>query len=77
VPTKCSGIGYGDGYTAVDTDDEEKLRRFVSLMWIVTSTPEDCTKTGHALVVDLEPGRRFNPWIVLACEFPNDTGDLD
>lgn len=45
MPTKCSGIGYGDGYTAVDTDDEEKLRRLVSLIWIVTSTLEDCTKT--------------------------------
>ena len=77
VPTNGSGLGYGDGSPSVDADDEEKLRRFVSLMWIVTSTPEDCTKTGHALVVDLEPGRRFNPWIVLACEFPNDTGDLD
>lgn len=76
MPTKCSGIGYGDGYTAVDTDDEEKLRRLVR-MWIVISTPEDCTKTGHALVVDLEPGRGFHPWIVLACGFPNDTGDLD
>ena len=53
-------------------DDENKLRRFVSLGWIVKGDEEVWHKTGHALVVELEPGRERNPWIVLAYEWPND-----
>ena len=53
-------------------DVENKLRRFVSLGWIVKGDEEVWHKTGHALVVELEPGRDRNPWIVLAYEWPND-----
>ena len=53
-------------------NDEEKLRRWVSLGWVVKGTEKHWWKTGHALVVDVEPGRDRNAWIVLASHWPND-----
>ena len=79
APTNCQAIAYPDGHPSEDEirlglseDDENKLRRFVSLGWVVKGDEEVWHKTGHALVVDLEPGRERNPWIVLAYEWPND-----
>lgn len=86
VSTNCSAISYPDGHpsegeliTGVGCCDgeEEKLRRFVSIGWVVTGTRDDYGKTGHSLVIDVQNNRQLNPWIVLASEFPNDSGDLD
>ena len=81
APTNCQAISYPDGHPSegelklVPSADEDKLRRFVSLGWIVTGDEKIWHKTGHALVVDLEPGRERNPWIVLAKKWPNDGED--
>lgn len=40
--------------------------------WFVQGDEKRCRKTGHALVVDLEPGRDRNPWIVLAYHWPHE-----
>ena len=78
--TQCEAISYPDGYPSegelqlkgAPGEDEEKLRRFIVLGWVVQGDEKRCKKTGHALVVDLEPGRDRNPWIVLAYHWPND-----
>ena len=81
APTNCQAISYPDGHPSEGelkldpSKDETKLRRFVSLGWIVTGDEKIWHKTGHALVVDLEPGRERNPWIVLAKQWPNDGED--
>ena len=81
APTNCQAISYPDGHpsegeiTLVPSEDEDKLRRFVSLGWIVEGDEKVWHKTGHALVVNLEPGRERNPWIVLASTWPNDGQD--
>ena len=86
APTNCQAVAYPDGHPSEDeiklglSQDENRLRRFVSLGWVVKGDEQVWHKTGHALVVDLEPGRERNPWIVQADEWPNDgeeTGDID
>ena len=78
----CQAIDYPDGHSSsgelklVPSDDENELRRFVSLGDIVKRDGKNWRKTGHALVVDLEPGRERNPCIVLAKEWDNDGEDI-
>ena len=68
-------VNYPDGHPSeeemifqVPKEDEQKLRRFVCLGRILEGTREENQKTGHVLVVDVEPGRNLRPWIVLASE---------
>ncbi|KAL8737648.1 MAG: hypothetical protein Q9181_001462, partial [Wetmoreana brouardii] len=66
-----------DSVSTVIDEDDQRLRRFVSLGWMVLGTPDRFRKTGHALVVDVEPGQDLHPWIVLASEFQDDEADDD
>ncbi len=77
--TNCCAIMYPDGhpseaYIATQGQNNEQLRRWTGLGWIATGegTRNDWRKTGHALVIDMEPGRDLNPWIVLTSHYPND-----
>ena len=58
-------------------DDGEKLRRWVSLRHLSIGPAEDAYKTGHFLVIDVEPGRNLAPWIILASQYANDSGFMD
>ena len=86
--TFSEAISYPDGHPSEDeftlrvnnNDDEEELRRYVSLGWVVQGTRDEFEYTGHALVIDVEEGRNLNPWIVLSSKYPNNgeptwTGD--
>ena len=58
----------------IKPSDDNKLRRFKSLGFILQ---EDCgvwTKTGHVLVIDMDDKvrRQRQPWFVLASEWPMD-----
>ncbi|KAL6713710.1 hypothetical protein ACLMJK_009175 [Lecanora helva] len=78
--THSQAITYPDGHPSEGSialagdESEEKLRRFFSLGYVLTGPPTATYKTGHVLVIDLEPGRNLNPWIVLASKYPCDTG---
>ncbi|KAL9603177.1 MAG: hypothetical protein Q9219_001380 [cf. Caloplaca sp. 3 TL-2023] len=82
VATNCSAISYPDGHPSeqeivmvVPGETDQKLRRFVSLGYVVQGTSKNYRLTGHALVADVEKGRNLHPWIVLASTFPNDNMD--
>ena len=83
--TQCGAISYSDGHPSegeltlnVNTaDDEEKLRRWVSLGWILQGTSTNRYHTGHVLVIDVEEGRNWNPWIVLASKVPTEGESWD
>ena len=85
--TFCSAMIYPDSHRPCDKEsqlgvglrnhDEQRLRRFVSIGWVVRGTSKRISKTGHALVIDVEEGRNLGAWLVLASSFPNKTGDMD
>lgn len=57
------------------SDQDTLLRRFLCLGWVVRQDgPDLWTKTGHALVVDLDktPNKKRHPWFVLATQWPDD-----
>lgn len=72
-------ISYPDGHPSTaeirrPDSAQDKLRYFASLGW-TAQWSDTChwTTTGHALVVDMEPGRDRQPWIVLASKWPEDS----
>jgi hypothetical protein len=46
----------------VDASEDTKLRRFASLGWVIHVRPNGSwSKTGHALVMDMDKGRDRHP----------------
>ncbi|KAL8949649.1 MAG: hypothetical protein Q9222_004250 [Ikaeria aurantiellina] len=86
----CVAISYPDGCPSdqvftlttcgnqqdatVRPSEDDKLRRFVALGWVVRESQGVLRKTGHLLVVDMDDRsvRRRSPWIILASEWPTD-----
>ncbi|KAL8748416.1 MAG: hypothetical protein Q9184_007319 [Pyrenodesmia sp. 2 TL-2023] len=61
-------------YTVTARDDD-KLRRFAALGWVVMESPNgEWDKTGHVLVIDMDDRdvRHRHPWLILASEWPTD-----
>ncbi|KAL8922449.1 MAG: hypothetical protein Q9208_005171 [Pyrenodesmia sp. 3 TL-2023] len=61
-------------YTVTAREDD-KLRRFAALGWVVMENPQgEWDKTGHVLVIDMDDRdvRHRHPWLILASEWPTD-----
>jgi len=79
-------IGYPDEHPAapdaqkrvVKSSEDTKLRRFASLGWVIHVRPNGSwSKTGHALVMDMDEGRDRHPWLVLASHWPSEFEDAE
>lgn len=59
----------------VKPSEDDKLRRFASLGWVMQKRLGEWTKTGHVLVMDIDDKQRRHrqPWLVLAAEWPTDS----
>jgi len=85
--TDSGAISYADGRPAgldeqrqqwVKSSEDTKLRRFASLGWVILVRPNGSwSKTGHALVMDMDEGRDRHPWYVLASHWPSEFEDAD
>lgn len=84
--TDSGAIGYPDERPAgpdkhrrvVDASEDTKLRRFASLGWVIHVRPNGSwSKTGHALVMDMDKGRDRHPWFVLPSHWPSEFEDAD
>jgi len=82
--TGSGAIGYPDERPAgpseqrrmVNSSEDTKLRRVVSLGWVIHVRPNGSwNKTGHALVMDMDKGRDRHPWLVLASHWPSEFED--
>lgn len=58
----------------IKPSDDDKLRRFTSLGFILQEDAGVWRKTGHVLVIDMDDRnlRHRQPWLVLASEWPAD-----
>ena len=81
--TNSGTISYPDGHPS-EPDSEgssegnpkEVLSRFWPLGYLCyRSSGGYFDRTGHVLVMDMEPGRERHPWIVLASEWPDINGE--
>ncbi|KAL8716184.1 MAG: hypothetical protein Q9220_000089 [cf. Caloplaca sp. 1 TL-2023] len=74
----CVAISYPDGHpaqeTAITASEDDKLRRFMALGWVMGERYGRWEKTGHVLVMDMDDRsvRHRAPWMVLATEWPTD-----
>ena len=61
----------------IKPSNDDKLRRFTSLGFILQEDAGVWTKTGHVLVIDMDDKnlRHRQPWLVLASEWPTDGGE--
>lgn len=84
--TDSGALYYADGHpseldslnTETEFDNRRRLRRFVSLGWVIQIRNDGSWfKTGHALVLDMENGRDHQPWFVLASHWPVNHEDED
>ena len=77
--TDAGAISYPDGHPSeADSEDSSKgvLSRFWPLGYLIYKHPDgDFVRTGHVLVMDMEPSRDHHPWIVLASEWADINGD--
>ena len=58
--------------------DDDKLRRFAALGWVIQQGRNgQWKKTGHVLVIDMDDRnvRQRQPWLVLASEWPTDDAE--
>ncbi|KAI4270285.1 MAG: hypothetical protein L6R38_007174 [Xanthoria sp. 2 TBL-2021] len=61
--------------TTVKAQDDDKLRHFAALGWVLQEGRDGgWNKTGHVLVIDMDDRdiRHRHPWLVLASEWPTD-----
>lgn len=75
-------LSYPDGHPSTaeirqPDSAQEKLRSFADLGWIAQESGGHWIETGHVLVIDMEPGRDRQPWIVLAERWPEDSESAD
>ena len=84
--TDSGAISYPDGHSSqseapglkVNPREDDKLRRFASLGWIILVQPDGSwSRTGHVLMIDMDGGRNRHPWIVLASQWPREFEDAD
>jgi len=84
--TDSGAIGYPDARPArpdkqrqmVRPSEDAELRRFASLGWVIHVRPNGSwSKTGHALVMDMDEGRDCHPWLVLASHWPSEFEDAE
>ena len=84
--TDSGAIIYEDGHPSdfeapglkVNPPEDDKLRRFASLGWIILVQPDrSWSRTGHVLVIDMDERRNRHPWIVLASHWPHEFEDAD
>jgi len=84
--TDSGAMGYADESPAgadkqrpvVKSSEDTKLRRVVSLGWVIHVRPKGSwNKIGHALVMDMDEGRGRHPWFVLASHWPSEFEDAD
>ena len=81
--TNSGAISYPDGHPSEpDSEDssegnpKEVLSRFWPLGYLsYRSSINHFERTGHVLVMDMEPGRERHPWVVLASEWPDINGE--
>ena len=61
----------------IKPSNDDKLRRFTSLGFILQEEGGIWRKTGHVLVIDMDDRsmRHREPWLVLASEWPADGGE--
>lgn len=65
--------------TRFKAEDDDKLRRFAALGWVIMQNEEGAwQKTGHVMVIDMDDRdvRHRQPWFILASEWPADGEDL-
>lgn len=65
----------GKSVPTIKAFQDDKLRRFASLGWVVQEDSQGLWKrTGHVLVMDMDDRevRHRQPWFVLASEWPSD-----
>ncbi|KAL8975246.1 MAG: hypothetical protein Q9197_000549 [Variospora fuerteventurae] len=80
-PAYMAKFSKGPMRTLFRAQDDDKLRRFSELGWVLMKNAADVwEKTGHVLVIDMDDRdtRHRHPWLVLASEWPTDgeeTGD--
>ncbi|KAI4141916.1 MAG: hypothetical protein L6R39_005134 [Caloplaca ligustica] len=63
----------------ITPNEDNKLRRFCSLGWVVMQKPRGQWRmTGHVLVMDMDDRavRHRQPWLVLASEWPKHADDI-
>jgi len=85
APTNCGAIYYPDGHPSEDvshtdlsSSDDDKLRRFASLGWVIKVGPNGSwSRTGHVLVMDMGSDRDRHPWFVLASHYPSEYEQYD
>jgi len=85
APTNCGAIYYPDGHPAEDvshtnlsSSDDDKLRRFASLGWVIeVDRNGSWARTGHVLVIDMGSDRDRHPWFVLASVCPSEYEQYD
>lgn len=84
--TDSGAISYPDGHPSkfdeprliIKSLEDNRLRRFASLGWVIHVRPNGSwSKTGHALVMDMDEGRNRHPWIVLASHWPSEFEDAE
>ncbi|CAO1600915.1 hypothetical protein XANCAGTX0491_004587 [Xanthoria calcicola] len=69
------GMGRSRKPPTIKAAEDDKLRRFAALGWVLQEAPDGrWTKTGHVLVIDMDDRdvRHRHPWLVLAKEWPTD-----
>lgn len=69
------GMGRSRNSPNIKAAEDDKLRRFAALGWVLQEAPDGrWTKTGHVLVIDMDDRdvRHRHPWLVLATEWPTD-----
>ncbi|KAL9604119.1 MAG: hypothetical protein Q9219_000707 [cf. Caloplaca sp. 3 TL-2023] len=65
----------GRAKTTIQARDDDKLRRFAAIGWVIMQGPGGAwKKTGHVLVIDMDDRdvRHRQPWLVLAPQWPTD-----
>lgn len=55
--------------------EDNILRRYMALGYVLMWIDGDWVKTGHALVIDASRGRKCHPWFVLAANWTTDDED--
>ena len=80
--TDGGAISYPDGHPSegdqmysVKAPNDHKLRRFMTLGWVIevrNNDSRDWERTGHVLVMDMDEGRNRHPWFVLASQWPDE-----